>query len=219
MAKIVFPKISLNNIKGILIDIDNTLYPYQLAHLKALDACYNVFSKEFPKFYSLETFSRQYTQKRKEVTKRLQPQGTCRSRLFAFQDLFENIGISQAFNKALKYEILYWNIFIESMKLSKNALYFLYKCKNKKIPVCAVSDMQSSFQIRKLQKLGIDHLIDYLVTSEEVGVEKPSSKIFYKALTKLNLKVKDVIMIGDSEEKDIKGAKKIGMKAFQVLIK
>ena len=106
------------------------------------------------------------------MTERLKPQGVCRSRFFAFQSLFEDMKIPQVFNKALEYEKLYWESFMENMLPFDDALIFLKKCKEKNLLVCAISDMQAYFQVRKLQILGVDHLIDYLVTSEEVGCEK-----------------------------------------------
>ena len=76
--------------------------------------------------------------------------------------------------------------------------------------------MQAHFQVQKLQKLKVDHLIDYLVTSEEAGKEKPHSEIFLLALAKLDLQINNVIMIGDNQIKDIEGAEKLGIKAYQV---
>ena len=74
--------------------------------------------------------------------------------------------------------------------------------------------MQANFQILKLRKLGLDSIIDFLVTSEEVGVEKPNRDIFIFALQKLNLDPSLIVMIGDNHSKDIEGALKIGIQAY-----
>ncbi len=209
---LIFQDIDLTDIKGVLVDIDNTLYDYKPAYKKALEKCYEFFIREFQISFSFKEFSEEYTEKRREVTERLKPQGACRSRFFAFQSLFEDINIPQAFNKALEYEKLYWESFMKHIALFEDALYFLKKCKEKTLLVCAISDMQAYFQVRKLQILEVDHLIDYLVTSEEVGCEKPAPVIFETALKKMNLKASQVIMIGDDEKKDIQGAKSVGIK-------
>ena len=195
-----------------LVDIDNTLYAYKPAHKKALEACYELFINEAQASFSLKKFFDKYTEKRKEVTERLKPQGACRSRFFAFQSLFEDMKIPQAFNKALEYEKLYWESFIKNMVLFDDALHFFKKCKEKNLLTCAISDMQVYFQVRKLQILKVDHLIDYLVTSEEIGVEKPAPIVFETALKKMSLEAHQVIMIGDDKEKDIQGAKSVGIK-------
>ena len=204
------------NVKGVLIDLDGTLYNYEAAHKKALQSCSTAFSDEFPSIFSSEEFYTKYREKRDNVASRLSPQGICRSRFFAFQELFEEIKIPQAFNKALKYETLYWRSLIDNMKLNKDAEWFLKICKERNIRTCIVTDMQTHFQVQKLQKLKVDHLIDYLVTSEEAGREKPHPEIFLLALAKLDLQINNVIMIGDNQIKDIEGAEKLGIKAYQV---
>ena len=216
MNKIIFPKIDLENVKGVLIDIDNTLYPYNPAHEKAIKDCHNEFIKKIKEGVSFDNFYNHYRAKRIEVTKRLYPQGSCRSRLFAFQSFFEELGDKNAFINACKFETLYWKSFNKNMILSDNAYKFLLECRSKNIQVCAISDMQTYYQTQKLKALKIDHLINFLVTSEEAGVEKPGSQIFLIALKKLNLKFNDVIMVGDDKEKDIKGAEALKIKSYLV---
>ena len=99
------------------------------------------------------------------------------------------------------------------MHLNQDAEWFLKTCKERNIQICVVTDMQAHFQV---QKLKIDNLIDYLVTSEEVGKEKPNPEMFLLALEKLDLQVNDVIMIGDNQKKDIEGARNLGIKAYQI---
>ena len=211
----IFSVIDLTDIKGILVDIDNTLYSYEPAHRNALKACFQTFSEEdIEKTLSLESFSINYRDKRTKVTERLHPQGSCRSRLLTFQLLFEELKIHDSYKKALEYESIYWNAFIDKMTLRKDISNFLIESKNNGLSICAITDMQTNFQILKLQKLGMDQVIDFLVTSEEVGVEKPHPKIFNVALHKLNLKANEVIMIGDSPDKDIEGAGNIGIRAY-----
>ncbi len=219
MNEIIFPNIELETIKGVLIDIDNTLYLYETVHQKSLDVCYSFFLRQSKIEIPLNTFKKKYREKRNEVTARLRPHGSCRSRLFAFQEMLEQMHIVPAFYLALDLENLYWKTFLKNMRLAKDALHFLRKCKQQNILLCAVSDMQSHFQIQKLQALRLTHLIDYLVTSEEVGEEKPSAQIFLAALKKLNLQIADVIMIGDNIGKDIQGATSLGIRAYQIKIK
>ena len=212
MGKMTFPEIDLDGIKGVLLDIDNTLYIYEPVHQKALSACYSTLPFTMP----FDRFSIAYRDKRDEVIERLRPQGVCRSRLLAFQALFEEMSVEQAFNKAWELETVYWDTFIDNMELCPEAEKLLYDCRREGIKVCAVSDMQTHFQIRKLKALGVDTSIDYLVTSEEVGREKPAGIIFKTALKKLGLKPQEVVMIGDNEEKDIEGAQAAGIKGFLV---
>lgn len=212
-----FENISLTNVKGVLIDIDNTLYSYDKPHHEALAASYKQ-TLNYDVDLSQVDFNKLYRKYRTEVTERLSPQGACRSRLFAFMQIFEELKIRESYVKAYHLEKIYWDTFINNMLINKAANNFLTHCKEKELKVCAVTDMQTHFQVIKLKALGLVEFINYLATSEEAGAEKPHPAIFEMALKKLNLSTKDVIMIGDDLLKDIKGAENIGIKAYQVIV-
>lgn len=213
---IQFPCADLENVKGVLIDIDNTLYEYDFPHQIALDACY-VIAKKFCNL-SKANFKLAYRKHRTAVTERLSPQGACRSRFLAFQALFEEERIPAAYEKALELDTLYWKTFIQNMVVLDSAKQFLIACQKRKIPVCAVSDMTVAIQVQKLTQLGLTEYIGYLVTSEETGTEKPDSIMYHTALNKLELTASDVIMLGDHIQKDIHAAESLGIRAYHVII-
>ena len=62
--------------------------------------------------------------------------------------------------------------------------------------------------------MGIADFVDVLVTSEEVGEEKPGKKMFSLVLEKLNMSSVEVLMVGNNVERDIKGAESLGIKAI-----
>ncbi len=215
MAKILFPEIDLSGVKGVMIDLDNTLYLYDSCHQKALEIC---FEKFFVGKISFEDFVSLYTKNRNQVMASLSPQGACRSRFFAFQHLLEDMKENEAYVKALSLDQLYWSSFIDAMKLEDMAKNFLEVCKSKSLLICVVTDMLAETQVKKLQKLQVTKYIDYLVTSEEVGQEKPSALMFVAALNKMQLQKHEVIMIGDDEKKDVQGARNSEIKSYQVKI-
>jgi putative hydrolase of the HAD superfamily len=65
-----------------------------------------------------------------------------------------------------------------------------------------------------IEKLGIKPFLSVLVTSEEVGVEKPAPPIFLAALEHLKLKSQEALYIGDQYQSDVLGAGGVGMKAL-----
>lgn len=215
---IKFPKIDLRDVKGVLLDLDNTLYCYENSHNHAIKECYLNYKNSLDNNISFDNFSSMYRQNRDLITKRIYPGASCRSRLLTFQAMFEELKLDKGWHIAGKYEEIYWNTLIKNMTLAKDASIFLKKCKNLNICICIVSDMTTSIQIKKLEKLGVVDYIKYLVTSEEVGEEKPSAKMFKTALKKLELKPNEVIMLGDSQSKDIKGAEALGIKSYKVSI-
>ena len=69
-------------------------------------------------------------------------------------------------------------------------------------------------QHKKLTRSKIIHYFDTITNSEMVGVKKPNPKIFNYALKQANAEITKSIMIGDSYEADILGAKSIGMEVI-----
>jgi putative hydrolase of the HAD superfamily len=59
----------------------------------------------------------------------------------------------------------------------------------------------------------LHHYFDYVVSYEDTGERKPSPKPFKMALDLLKLPADQTLMVGDWLERDIAGAKKVGMKA------
>ncbi len=64
----------------------------------------------------------------------------------------------------------------------------------------------------RLAYLNFHHIFDEVVTFEDTGVRKPESAPFRMILTKLNVAPGEALMVGDWAERDIVGAKKVGMK-------
>lgn len=69
-------------------------------------------------------------------------------------------------------------------------------------------------QLAKMKNANIFHYFDVIITSEGIGVKKPNPKIFFYALEKANAKTYESIMVGDSLEADIYGAKNVGIKSI-----
>jgi len=207
-------EIDLSLLNGLMIDIDDTLYNYSISHKAALNGCYKYLDPSIKKKLNFNDFTYEYTNARESITKKLSPQGSCRSRLFAFNLLFEKFEINSSYLLALKFESIYWKEFIHAISPNKEILNFIKKCKKNNLTTCAVSDMQAHIQILKLKKLKLTNYIDHLVTSEEAGAEKPNKKIFDLALQRMKLSKDKVLMIGDNITKDIKGAESYGIRAI-----
>ena len=60
--------------------------------------------------------------------------------------------------------------------------------------------------------LGLHNYFDHVIASEDYGVKKPHETPFRKALETLGTKAEETIMVGDWPDRDIVGAKKIGLK-------
>jgi len=67
-------------------------------------------------------------------------------------------------------------------------------------------------QRAKLEVCGLSRFVDVMVTSEECGYAKPAPEIFHIALDHLRCSAHEAVMIGDSWEVDIVGARNAGIR-------
>ena len=82
-------------------------------------------------------------------------------------------------NTAVELENLYWENFYDFMTLLMG-LEFLEDIRLMNISVGIVTNFNSVYQFGKILCLGFEDNIDYLVSSEEVGINKPNQKPFQK---------------------------------------
>ena len=83
--------------------------------------------------------------------------------------------------------------------------------------LAVVSDAPSREAWMRIYYLNLYHFFDAVITFDDSGERKPSAIPFEMALKKLGLKPQSSLMIGDWPERDVVGAKKIGMRtAFAV---
>ena len=82
------------------------------------------------------------------------------------------------------------------------------------IQLSVVSDAPSREAWMRLYYLNLHHVFDPVLTFDDTGVRKPSPKPFEMALDILQAKPDEVLMIGDWPERDVVGAKQIGMKTI-----
>tara|TARA_Y100000992_G_scaffold238905_1_gene169630 strand:- start:131 stop:784 length:654 start_codon:yes stop_codon:yes gene_type:complete len=214
MEKLIFPEININGVKGVLLDIDNTIYHYESCHNYSLNILLSQVSNIVSN--SKKEVEEQFMKSRQIVNEQLCGTASSHSRFLYVQLTLEFFLGKTAFYHTLKMEKLYWDTFLSKMIIDDKAFNFINQCNNKKIPICCVTDLTAEIQFKKILKLNVEEKIKFIVSSEEAGTEKPCKKIFDLALKKMKLNYKDVIMVGDSTSKDITGAENLGIKSYLV---
>ena len=81
------------------------------------------------------------------------------------------------------------------------------------LPIVVVTNNIVLEQRQKLARVGLDRLVDVLVTSEEVGITKPSPGIFVEALARVRAGAEEAVMVGDAWSTDVEGARAAGVRA------
>lgn len=201
------------NFKNLIVDLDNTLYGYEVPHNTALSKVFERFSTQFD--IDLKTTEETFRSARLKTHLELPNRAASHNRLLYFQKMLELNGLN-GMKYALELYNCYWGTFLDHMTLFDTVIAYLEKQRSNGARVCILTDLTADIQFRKIEKLGLFDHIDFLVTSEEVGVEKPHPYMFSRALQKLACDASDTVMIGDSWQKDIVGANAMGIQSIWI---
>lgn len=200
-------------IKAVIFDLDNTLYDYDTCNIIAEDVLYKTISGELGISYECACDS--VKRAKENVKKNLGIEvASSHNRLLYMQDVCEQLG-KNPLKYAMHFYNAYWGTLLREMRLFDYVDPFINSLRDKGIQVGVLTDLTAHIQYRKIVTLGLAEKIDYLVTSEEAGAEKPSYKMFKLMLDKLNILPGEALMIGDSQPKDIEGALSVGMQAVK----
>jgi len=101
----------------------------------------------------------------------------------------------------------------ENFELFEDVLPVLEELRRAELRIALVSN-----GIRDLTEFVVHHRLDVdaIVDSRSHGRVKPHPTIFQAALVKLGVAAEDAVMVGDSLEEDIEGARALGMRAILI---
>ncbi|MBL7055022.1 TIGR02253 family HAD-type hydrolase [Candidatus Woesearchaeota archaeon] len=90
--------------------------------------------------------------------------------------------------------------------------YVLLKLKDRGIKLGILTDAPRLKAWIRLASMKLSNFFDVVVTLEDTKKEKPSKEPFKTILNKLKIKPEECLMVGDRPERDIEGAKKLGIR-------
>lgn len=189
----------------VLLDLDNTFYAYDPAHEAGMVAVEGLAASALN--LAARDFRSAYADARTELKARLGRTAASHNRLLYFQRAIERTGFTSQPMLALQMQQAYWRAFLNTATLFGETLEFLDDLRIAGIPAVIVTDLTAEIQFRKIIHLGLDRFVDWIVTSEEVGTDKPSPRNFELALAKLGGIEGSVWMIGEEPVSDIGGAR------------
>ena len=103
----------------------------------------------------------------------------------------------------------------EDEVLYEDTIDVLEYLKSKSYKIGIIANQKKGLETR-LSEFGILKYFDLVIASEEVLVSKPDKEIFNIALSKINSKPQECIMIGDRLDNDIIPASNLGMKTIWI---
>lgn len=195
-------------IKTVIFDLDDTLYDYTNGHRMAMYAVCTYFREEFN--LSTEETSRMFQQILERQLTEMGPVAASHTRILRFQQMLEELDLP-IFPHAMILTDLYWNTLMGISRPEPGIQDLLAMLKENGIRLGIGTNMVAMIQYRKLERLKIGEYFDFIVTSEEAGIDKPNDAFFQCCLKKSKATPEEILFIGDSLECDITGARNAGM--------
>lgn len=197
-------------IKAVIFDLDNTLYNFDAANefgIRALAAYTEpVFGWDYPRMKDL------YEESREKLTERMGDVGSAHNRLLRFQNLLEEKKLP-LHPHALEMAKAYWRGVVDNMAPSPGAREIMEELRRMGIRIGLGTDMTAYMQYEKLIRLGLMEYMDFIVSSEEAGTDKPGNAFFMLCARKAGCLPGECLFIGDNIVRDYGGAAAAGMQA------
>ena len=199
-------------IKTVFFDLDNTLYDFDLFHEVGMNAVLGYIKEHLGmKKKDARALIDTCT---KGLYERLGENSSApHNRLIRFQTMLE-AGSFPIFPHAKAMAEIYWKSMIEASVPYDGIIEFLTEIKAAGLKVGIATNMTSYVQFIKLDHLGVSPYVDYVITSELCGYEKPDPHFFAYCLETADCLSSECVMIGDSVEYDIKGAQAVGIRGI-----
>ncbi len=189
-------------IKAVIFDLDNTLLDFMNMKSQAVISGINGMIEagfQIDKNYAYKSIFKIYESKGWE-----------------YQEVFDDFILSEI--GKLDYKILASGIV--AYRKAKEASLILYPNVNSTLITLSklglklgvVSDAPSREAWMRICSVNLHHIFDAVVTFHDTGMHKPSPEPFRKISSLLEVRLEESIMIGDWPERDVIGAKKLGMK-------
>lgn len=198
----------------ILFDLDDTLFDHAFAARRALEGIHG----DLPAFAEepFERLEREYSRLLEEVHLRvlageLTLEEARRERI---RTLLSGNGEVPPDGEVRDLASRFRDEYRQNRRAAEGVHELLEELRERCILVGIVTNNVTAEQKDKLAFCGLDPLIDFMVTSEEVGSPKPESAIFEAALERAGCRKNEAVVVGDSWESDILGARRAGIRAI-----
>ena len=189
-------------IQAVIFDLDNTLLDFMNMKIKAVESAVNGMIEaglQMEKDLAKNIIFKIYEEKGLE-----------------YQEVFDDF-IQKELGK-IDYKILASGIV--AYRKAREASLILYPNVNSTLITLSkwglklgvVSDAPSREAWMRICSVNLHHIFDAIVTFHDTGMHKPSPEPFEKISSLLKVPPKNSLMVGDWPERDVIGAKKLGMK-------
>jgi putative hydrolase of the HAD superfamily len=196
------------NVKHIFFDLDHTLWDFETNSAKTFEKIFrdnniNVSILVFLNYYKPINFEYWRLYRNEKISKEKLRYGRLKNTFDKMNFKISDTLIDQLSDDYI-YNLSNFNVLFDG---TIEILDYL----KSKYQLHIITNGFSEIQANKIKNSKIDAYFDKIITSDSVGVKKPNPKIFEYALKVANATKNESIMIGDSWEADIMGAKNFGI--------
>lgn len=150
--------------KGILLDIDNTLYQYQPLHDMAQTTLLEYIQGKYSR--NATEVAAAFSQAKMQIKQNTPQTASSHNRLLYIQNLCEILQLD-SLSHSLDFYNVYWDTFLAGLSLTPGAVAFFQDYGH--LPICLLTDLTAHIQHRKVAKLELNRWANFMVTSEEAG--------------------------------------------------
>lgn len=201
----------MQEIKHIFFDLDHTLWDFEKNSAITFQYIFDlhnvkVNTEKFLNYYKSINFDYWRLYRNDQISKDALRYGR-------LKDTFDKISYEISDEIINELSISYIKYLSEHNYLFEGALEVLDYLKDKYV-LHIITNGFNEVQRRKIYNSKIEKYFSQVITSEMVGLKKPNPMVFQYALNKADANANESLMIGDSWEADIMGAKNMNMKVI-----
>lgn len=196
-------------IKAVFLDVDDTILDFKECSEIAMKKTCEKFGIEFS-----ETFANNFFKVNDVIWSKIEKGTFKKSDMYKvrYDTVFEMTGLAKGNGEA--FDNAYRQVLGDEVVLIDGAGE-LIKYLSDKYTLCIASNASSFQQKRRLERAGFAALVDYMFVPDIIGHEKPRKEFFDECFKRLgDIKPSETVMIGDSLNADIVGAKNYGIKCI-----
>ena len=202
----------MNNLKWVFFDLDNTLWDFDANAREALKVLFERHQLHLHSDYHVDQFISLYEDVNKAYWKKYEKGEVSKEilRTKRFSDTFDLMGIQPALQPSNVWEE-YLEICPYMPILIPGALECL-SLVSQKFKVGILTNGFEETQQIKLKSSGIGVFVDFMQSSERVGLPKPTSEFFSHVFESLSIGPSECFYIGDNLDTDVWGGIQAGIK-------
>lgn len=203
----------MDETRAALFDLDDTLFDHAFAARRALEGIHG----DLPRFAGgpFDALEEEYARLLEEVHLRvlageLTLEEARRDRM---RTLLSSDGRVPETAEVEDLAVRFREGYQKNRRPAKGVEELLDRLRGLGVTVGIVTNNITAEQEEKLAFCGLDERVDFMVTSEEVGKPKPEGLIFEVALERAGCEAREAVVVGDSWESDVVGARRAGIRA------